>query len=229
VSLAADARIVWRMLRGASRSGKHVERLQRFYAPQADGYDAFRERLLHGRRDLIERLPAGPGSRVIELGCGTARTLEFFGDRLATFESVEAVDLCPALLTVAQRRVRNWRNVSLIEADVTEYRPASEPDCVYFCYALTMVPNWRRAIDNAIAMLKPGGVLGVVDFHLPAGNIFNALWRAWFQHDGVWLSALHLPYLRNRLETVACEQRRGAVPYLPAVRAPYYLFVGRKA
>jgi hypothetical protein len=25
-----------------------------------------------------------------------------------------------------------------------------------------------------------------------------------------------------------CEQRRGPLPYLPGLRVPYYLFVGRK-
>jgi S-adenosylmethionine-diacylgycerolhomoserine-N-methlytransferase len=227
--VVADARIIWRMLRGAARGPTHAERLQRFYAPQAEGYDAFRERLLHGRRELIERLPAGAGSRVVELGCGTARTLEFFGERLATFTAVEAVDLCPALLAVARRRARDWRNVVLIEADVTRYRPPDVVDCVYFSYALTMIPEWRRAIDNAVAMLKPGGVLGAVDFHLPAGGVGNGVWRTWFRHDGVRLSAEHLPYLRRRLQALACEQRRGAVPYLPGVRVPYYLFVGRRA
>ncbi len=51
------------------------------------------------------------------------------------------------------------------------YRPADPADCVYFSYALTMIPDWRRAIDNAIAMLAPGGTLGVVDFHLPDAGL----------------------------------------------------------
>jgi S-adenosylmethionine-diacylgycerolhomoserine-N-methlytransferase len=228
MALAADARILWQMLRGASRSGSHAQRLERFYGPQAEGYDAFRERLLHGRRELIERLPVAAGARVIELGGGTGRNLEFFGARLATFASVEVVDLCPPLLAVARRRLQGCRNVLLVEADAAEYVPANAPDCVYFSYALTMIADWRRAIDNAIRMLAPGGTLAVVDFHLPDGALANRLWRAWFGHDGVWLSAEHLPYLRSRLDVMFCAQRHGAVPYLPGLRVPYYLLVGRK-
>lgn len=228
MALAADARIVWQMLRGAPRSGSHAQRLQQFYRPQAEGYDAFRERLLHGRRELIERLPVAGGARVIELGGGTGRNLEFFGARLATFAAVEVVDLCPALLAVARRRLHDRRNVLLVEADATGYRPATVPDCVYFSYALTMIPDWRHAIDNAIGVLAPGGTLAVVDFNLPDGALADRLWRTWFGHDGVWLSAEHLLYLRGRLDVIFCEQRRGAVPYLPGLRVPYYLFVGRK-
>jgi S-adenosylmethionine-diacylgycerolhomoserine-N-methlytransferase len=235
VSLAADARILWSLLRGAAREGSHAQRLQRFYGPQAEGYDAFRERLLHGRRELIQRLPARRGMRVIELGGGTGRNLEFFGPRLHGFASVEVVDLCPALLAVAQRRADRLasggrRNVAVIEADATEYRPAEAPDVVYFSYALTMIPEWRRAIDNAVAMLAPGGALGVVDFHLPAaGGWSNRFWRAWFGHDGVRLSEAHLPYLEERMQPVHCERSRGSVPFLPGLRVPFYVFVGCKA
>lgn len=232
--LAADARILWSLVRGAARAGSHAQRLQDFYAPQAEGYDAFRERLLHGRRELIQRLPLRRGARVVELGGGTGRNLEFFGPRVHRFASVEVVDLCPALLAVASRRAARLttgapRNIRVVEADAGEYRPADAPDCVLFSYALTMIPDWRRAIDNAVAMLAPGGVLGVVDFHLPAaGGWSNRFWRGWFGHDGVRLSAAHLPYLQQRLEALHCEQLRGSVPFLPGLRAPYYLFIGRK-
>jgi S-adenosylmethionine-diacylgycerolhomoserine-N-methlytransferase len=234
VSFAADARILLSLARGAVRDGGHAQRLQAFYGPQAQGYDAFRERLLHGRRELIERLPAASGARVIELGGGTGRNLEFFGPRLHAFASVEVVDLCPALLAVAGRRADQLtrgtrRNIRVVEADVTDYRPANPHDCAYFSYALTMMPDWRRAIDNAIAMLAPGGTLGVVDFHLPQhGGWSNRFWRAWFGHDAVYLSGEHLPYLEQRLERVHSAQLRGSVPFLPGLRAPYYLFIGRK-
>ena len=232
--LAADARILWHLLRGAPRGGSHAQRLQNFYAPQAHGYDAFRERLLHGRRELIERLPAGAGAHVVELGGGTGRNLEFFGERLRGFASFELVDLCPALLAMARCRAvrlsaRDRCKLRVIEADATHYRPARAPDCVYFSYALTMIPDWRRAMDNAIGMLAPGGVLGAVDFHLPAKTrIGNSFWRRWFAHDGVWLSGEHLPNLRRRLDTVFCEERCGSTPYLPGLKVPYYLYVGRK-
>jgi S-adenosylmethionine-diacylgycerolhomoserine-N-methlytransferase len=233
VRLAADARILWTLLRGAGGEGSHAQRLEAFYAPQAEAYDAFRERLLHGRQELIRRLPVRRGQRVVELGGGTGRNLEFFGPRIHGFASTEVVDLCPALLRVASRRAERitagaHRNVRVIEADATEYRPPDPPDCVYFSYALTMIPDWRRAIDNAIAMLAPGGTLGVVDFHLPRGALSNRFWRAWFGHDGVRLSGEHLPYLQSRLEALHCTQSRGPVPFLPGLRAPYYLFIGRK-
>jgi S-adenosylmethionine-diacylgycerolhomoserine-N-methlytransferase len=238
VSLVAEARVLFALARGARRGGSCAEQLQRFYAPQAEAYDAFRERLLHGRRDLVNVLPAAAGDRIVELGAGTGRNLEFFGPRLARLAEVEAVDLCPALLGLARRRLAHLPNVRVVEADASRYRPAQPVDVVYFSYALSMISDWRAAVDNALAMLRPGGALGAVDFYLPAphggeGRLLrrehaNRFWRAWFAHDGVHLSREHLPYLRGRLDVEVCLERAGPVPYLPWLRVPYYVLVGRK-
>ncbi len=231
---AADARVLWALVRGRSRTGTHAQRLQDFYADQASGYDAFRERLLQGRQELIERLPVGAGARVTELGAGTGRNVEFFDARLARLRSIELVDLCPALIDQALHRSRRLAasgvaNISVLHANATTYRPSEPRDCVYFCYALTMIPDWAAAIDNAIAMLRPGGVLGVVDFHLPGrAPARHAFWRRWFAHDGVWLSDRHLPYLCQRLRPLLVREARVRLPFLPWLRAPYYLYIGQK-
>src|ERR1700741_3215102 len=97
----------------------------------------------------------------------------------------------------------------VVKAYATPNDPDEPVDCVYFSYALTMIPDWRAAIANALSMLKPGGTLGVVDFHVSAsrpqsgcvrhGAITRRFWPAWFRHDGVRISAAHLPELRQRL------------------------------
>jgi S-adenosylmethionine-diacylgycerolhomoserine-N-methlytransferase len=239
VNLLADARILLQLARGNNGRGSHAERLQAFYRPQAAHYDAFRERLLRGREDLILRLLPPPGGTVVELGAGTGRNLEYFGDRLLSFARVEVVDLCPALLEQARKRCARWPGVAVvIEADATTYRPPNPVDCVYFSYALTMIQDWRAAVDNALAMLRPGGLLGVVDFYVPSrnpaagfargGGIARSFWRRWFRHDGVCLDPQHLPYLIGHTTPVSCEERLAKVPYLPGMRVPYFLYVGRK-
>lgn len=226
----ADARLLWRLLRGQPKGGSHAERLQAFYAPQAERYDAFRARLLHGREELIEKLAITPGERIVELGCGTGSSLERLGGRVSELTSLHLVDLCPALLDQARQRAAGQTNVRVIEADATRWQPEVPVDVVFLSYALTMIPDWAAAIANAHAMLRPGGRIGIVDFHLPTdGNrVGMRFWRSWFGHDGVHLSAKHLPTLRQRFTECQCNERRAAVPYLPGLRAPYYIFVGER-
>jgi len=237
-SLVADLRILGRLLRGAARTGSEIERLTDFYAAQADDYDRFRDRLLHGRAELIRFLEPAAGSRLVELGAGTGRNLDFLAARLRAIGSVTLVDLCPPLLEIARRRCAGWPNVRIVEADATRFRPETPVDSVYFAYALSMIGDWRAAIDNAHAMLRPGGSIGCVDFFVsqPApgpnrarhGWPTRAFWPRWFAHDGVRLSPEPLDYLLSRFEIQHLSERRGRVPYMLGLTVPYYVFVGRK-
>lgn len=240
-ALVSDSLVLLHLLKGQPLSGARTqeERLERFYGPQAPYYDSFRERLLHGRRELVEKLAPMPGSRVIELGAGTGRNIDFFGARLLSLERLELVDLCPSLLIQARERCSRWPEIAhAVQADVTTYQPDKPADCVFLSYSLTMIPDWRRALANAIRMLRPGGVLGVVDFHvsrnLPGPDAFRQsrlsrwFWRKWFRHDGVHLNSEHLEALCSSTRQVLLEERFGHVPYLPWLRAPYYLYIGRK-
>jgi S-adenosylmethionine-diacylgycerolhomoserine-N-methlytransferase len=234
----ADARVLLSLLRGQPRGGDHAQRLAAFYGPQAGDYDRFRERLLNGRRELVELLDPAPGTRFVELGGGTGRNLEFLGERRAALETVWLVDLCAPLLEQARRRASNWPNVRVVEADATTWQPEAQVHAVMFSYSLTMIPDWFRAVDNAWRMLAPGGVIGVVDFHVsrrdPAPGrarhrpLTRSFWRGWFDRDGVFPSPDHLPYLESRFATRVLLERSAQVPYLPFVRVPWYLFVGVK-
>ncbi|HXX95320.1 MAG TPA: methyltransferase domain-containing protein, partial [Planctomycetota bacterium] len=120
----------------------------------------------------------------------------------------------------------------------TAWSPEEPADVVTFSYSLTMIPDWFRAIDRAMENLKPGGLLGVVDFYISRkwperdlrrhSRFQRFLFPQWYAWDNVFISPDHLPYLRHRFETVRLEERVGKIPYALGLRSPYYLFVGRK-
>ena len=242
MSLAGEMRVFWSLLRGGGKGGSQRDRLEHFYALQADQYDRYRERLLHGRSELISRLEIAPGSHIAEIGGGTGRNLEFFGERIKTFASVELVDFCPSLLKQAQKRIerQGWTNVQTVDADATQYKgDGTLLDAVYCSYSLTMIPDWFCAMERILERLRPGGIFGVVDFHLPRKHapvgrdrmsaLGRAFWRAFFGHDDVVLSLDQLAWLERHLETVYLSEHRGPLPWLPMLRAPYYIFIGRKS
>lgn len=237
-ALRADAAVLARLVRGMPRSSCHAQDLSAFYGPQSDHYDRFRERLLRGREELIRSIPLPDRAHVVELGGGTGRNAEFFAGSLARIRIIDIVDLCVPLLDRARERARRIHQLRAIEADATTYRPAQPVDVVLVSYALTMIHDWRATIRNAIAMLKPGGILAVVDFHVLAspadaqageshGWFTRAFWPTWFAHDGVRLDPAHLHTLRALLPDHAIVQARAPVPYLPLLRVPYYRFLGR--
>lgn len=225
------------------KADSHAARLDAFYRAQADHYDDFRRRMLHGRADLVRRLALQEGEVWVDLGAGTGANLEAVADQIPRLDRVYLVDLCGPLLEQAEARVRRhgWTNVEIIEADVAAFQlpEGVQADAATCSYSLTMMPEWFAIVDHVRALLRPGGRLGVVDFYVTPKHVATdaarqsglarTVWPLWFALDDVFLSPDHLPYLRHRFEEIYADERRGAIPYLPFVRAPYYLFLGRKA
>ena len=179
---------------------------------------------------MLSLLEIEPGMSLCELDGGTGRNLKHLGDLRAQLARIDIVDLCPSLLAVAAARSASWRNVRVVAADAATYASGSRLDRIYLAYALTMIPEWRQAVDDALRLLQPDGLLGVVGFFVSnraplAGRVHHSrlarcFWRAWFAHGSVRLSAAYIEYLD------AASER--AVPYVPVLRAPHYIFVGRK-
>jgi len=210
------------------------ERLEYFYSGQAEGYDDFRKRLLHGREPLFSALPFKRNCIWIDLGAGTGSNLEYVTENLGALKSIYLIDLCPSLLRMANERIQRMglKNTQCIEADATEWvPPEGKADVVTLSYSLTMIPDWKAAIDHAHSLLEPGGVIGVTDFYVSEKHswIARKALPAWFQIDHVYLSDEHLPYLHERFTTVKVLEDSGPIPFVPGLRAPFYSFVGRKS
>ncbi len=236
----SDLRILYHLTMKPIRGNDHADRMENFYSGQAEAYDDFRKRLLKGREELWAAIDPPAGGSWVDMGGGTGANIEFLGDRISTLDRVQVVDLSPSLLGVAQRRFeeRGWTNATAVEADATTYQIEGGADVVTFSYSLTMIPDWFAAIQNAMNMLKPGGLIGVVDFfvsrkHPPNGHkrhgwFTRTFWPTWFGFDNVFPSPDHVPFLHRNFDPVLFEEHRGKVPYMPLMRVPYYLFVGRK-
>jgi S-adenosylmethionine-diacylgycerolhomoserine-N-methlytransferase len=241
MGMVSDLRVLYHLAVTPVRGATHAERLEAFYRDQSGAYDDFRRRLLHGREEMLAALQIPGGGRWLDMGGGTGHNVEALGERRTHLAEVTIVDLCPSLLKVADQRIQQhgWSNVRTVVGDACVYQHDSGPvDAVTFSYSLTMIPNWFQALRRAFDQLKPGGVLGIVDFYIsrkwtsPGMRKHSALqrflWPTWFGFDNVFLSPDHLPLIQSLFETERLEERLGKVPYLFGLKAPFYIFLGRK-
>ena len=58
-------------------------------------------------------------------------------------------------------------------------------------------------------------------------GLSRRFWPRWFAHDGVQLNPQHLQVLRDLLPDHRLRERQARIPYLPGLKVPYYVFVGR--
>ena len=240
-SMWSDLRVIWHLIAHPVRGKTHAERLESFYGGQADDYDSFRARMLHGRDELIDMLTFPDGGVWVDMGAGTGENVLRAQGRTNALEQVHLVDLSKSLLEVAEKQLSEAgiENASFHLADATRFDlPPESVDVISFSYSLTMIPDWFEAISLAERLLKPGGTIGVTDFyvsrkyaadaHRQHGWLRRAFWTHWFAADNVYLNGDHPSMLHRRFEAETFDERTGKVPYLPLVRAPYYLFVGKK-
>ena len=177
--------------------------MNRIYRRQRHIYDFTRRYYLLGRDELIERLGVMPGHRVLEMGCGTGRNLIVAASRYPETRFY-GVDVSTEMLTSAREALGQAAQSSRIRVehgDAAAFDPRAtfgieRFDRVFVAYTLSMIPQWKLAIDKGLMLLAPGGEFHVVDF---GGQ------KAW---PGIaryalrrWLSAFHVTP-REDLENV---------------------------
>jgi S-adenosylmethionine-diacylgycerolhomoserine-N-methlytransferase len=172
------------------------------YRYQRHIYDITRKYYLLGRDDLIEKLDARPGTRVLEIGCGTGRNLIAGAERYPQARFF-GLDVSHEMLTSAEKSIARaglCERVQVAHADAADFDSAalvgvSKFDRVFISYTLSMIPAWQSVLDAALSLSAGGGQLHIVDFGRQEGL---PLWfRAALRR---WLAAFHVTP-RDDLET----------------------------
>jgi S-adenosylmethionine-diacylgycerolhomoserine-N-methlytransferase len=182
------------------------ENMDRMYRIQRYFYDLTRKYYLLGRDQLLIEMKVQPGERVLETGCGTARNLIILA-KLHPEAHFYGLDASAAMLETAQAKsdaagVTNLVLKTALADDFTAKGTFSLPDKfdkIFFSYSISMIPPWRESIENALANLKAGGELFIVDFYdqrdLPAP--FRRFLRWWLAKFHVQFWPELIPYLET--------------------------------
>ncbi|TKD52128.1 class I SAM-dependent methyltransferase [Sphingomonas baiyangensis] len=164
------------------------------YRSQRHIYDLTRRYYLLGRDRLIRRLAPPPGGTVLEVGCGTARNLIVAARRWPETRFY-GFDISDAMLETARANVAKAGlsgRIVLARGDAAAFDTqalfgVAAFDRVFLSYTLSMIPDWRGAIEAAARALAPGGVLHIVDFGQQEGlpGLFRAALFAWLRRFDV--------------------------------------------
>lgn len=175
--------------------------MDRMYRLTRHVYDLTRAYYLLGRDRMLAQVVTGPATATLEVGCGTARNLIKLARRPepgllcgidASAEMLETAARSIARVGVpaAGREPIRLRQGLAEQLDpVAMFGRTSPFDTVFFSYCLSMIPTWPGALEAALAAVKPGGRLLIVDFwdqqDLPA--VFAAGLKR-------WLAMFHVHY-----------------------------------
>ncbi|HAI13850.1 MAG TPA: methyltransferase type 12 [Phycisphaerales bacterium] len=188
----------------------HAHAMDRMYRFTRHVYDLSRRYYLLGRDRLIAQIDSKPGDLVLEMGCGTARNLIKFNKRHPD-RQLFGLDAAAVMLETAEKSLAKHNCEAKLVCEYAEkldhqntFGLEEKFDVIFFSYSLSMMPTWPDAIDAALANLKPGGRLYVVDFwdqgKLP-GFTAKAL-QTWLH----WFGVHFRPELLDYLQKTAAEK-----------------------
>jgi SAM-dependent methyltransferase len=154
------------------------------YARLATEYDALTPRLEPLRIEAHALLGLRPGDTVMDVGCGTGKSLAALADAVGVRGQVIAVEPCAPMLAQARSRLvddGSGANVRLIESQieaVCAQVPTRSVDAFLLMFTHDVLQS-RAALDALLRAAKPGA-----RFVLTGGKFFRgplALLNPWVQ------------------------------------------------
>lgn len=135
-------------------------------------------------KEVSKKLQVPKSGLVVELGCGPGSVVPSLLDVLDENCEITGIDFSSQMIAIANRKkeTNGWHNVHFECMDMYEYAPDQKVDTVVFCLALTAMPDYKKAIDKALSILKPGGQLLILDsfplhgkWYYPIANMYTYL------------------------------------------------------
>ncbi|QSY93226.1 class I SAM-dependent methyltransferase [Rhizobium bangladeshense] len=190
----------------AEKSGQHASLMDGMYRYQRHIYDLTRKYYLLGRDSTIRNLDVPDGGTLLEVGCGTGRNMAL-AHRHFPSAKLFGLDISQEMLISARKTFATKATIPEFRvADATAFTPrefgVSGFNRILISYALSMIPDWERAVDASIAALNPGGQLHIVDFGQQ-----EALPR-WFRSIlQAWLAKFHVTPRADLREVLEAQSR----------------------
>ena len=156
---------------------------------------------------LAGRLPAG--GRVLDLACGPGLYTHLLARR--GFKALGA-DFSPAAIAYARRRAaEDGLAAEYAEADIRQYRAPGLFDCVLFVFGEFnefSPPDARRILENARAVLAPGGFLILEEHTFEAVRGSGQSPPSWWpcpENEGILSDRPHLCFQENTWDPEAAR------------------------
>lgn len=161
-----------------SSAEDHARRVREMFAKISPRYDLLNHLLsanidLRWRRRVVRKLKPllTKDARVLDVGCGTGDlSIELFEKTAA---QVTGLDFCRPMLTLAQAKAPR---LAFIEGDALclPFADASF-EALTIGFALRNLASVEDGLGELLRVLKPNGVVAILEFSQPVGGLFRRL------------------------------------------------------
>jgi demethylmenaquinone methyltransferase/2-methoxy-6-polyprenyl-1,4-benzoquinol methylase len=126
----------------------------------------------------VEHILLRPGTRSIDLCCGTGDLLLALESKAHRAAHVLGADFChPMLVEAARKSARRLAHTPLLECDALSLPfAANSLDLITVAFGFRNFANYRAGLVELFRVLKPGGTLAILEFSTPPNPVIGALY-----------------------------------------------------
>jgi len=132
----------------------------------------------NARNYAIQQLQLKQGQTVLNLPCGTGQNFEYFQKYLNETGLIIGIDLSDGMLKKAKKKkeANDWQNIQIYKGNATKITNdwlkkntsvQTKVDAIICDLGLSGFPKWKMVIDNMLELLKPNGLLVIMDWYVP--------------------------------------------------------------
>jgi len=198
-----------------------TELVRGVFSSVAQRYDIMNDLMSLGSHRLFKRMTVEMsgvrrGNRVLDLAGGTGDLSALFAEVVGATGTVVLTDINAEMMAVGRERLlnRGLAQVQFCQADGENLPfPDDTFDCVSIGFGLRNFTNKIRALTELRRLLKPGGVLLVLEFSKPENPVIDAgyrLFQAFWPGMGKALNADSESY-RYLVESIAVHPDQKAL------------------
>jgi ubiquinone/menaquinone biosynthesis C-methylase UbiE len=105
------------------------------------------------------------GWSVLDVGCGTGAISKDIALKVGETGHVTGIDNTAYFIQSGKETYADVKNLELIHADLFVYNPMKKFDLIVAARVLQWLNNPQEAIKRLKSMLKPGGILSILDYN----------------------------------------------------------------
>ena len=146
----------------------------------------------------VSRQIGSASPEILDIGCGTADLSIAFSD----LGPVTGCDFCHEMLVLGVQKAEKCSSrfpINLLEADALALPfPDKTFDVVVSAFVLRNLADMQKGLSEMRRVLRPGGVLGILDFGMPRRSFVRWIYSFYFlkmlPRIGQWVSGADGPY-----------------------------------
>jgi len=197
---------------------KSAARVRRMFGEIARRYDLLNHVLSLGidrswRRRTVRRVSAQGAAPILDVCTGTADLALEYWRAARGKQSIVGTDFCRPMLRIARRKLERFGalgRVRLVEADTLRLPFADDVfQIVCVAFGLRNLADTDAGLREMVRVCRPGGKVAVLEFSLPSGRWWRAVYGWYFRRV--------LP----RVGQALAPNTQQAYNYLPASVEPF--------